>query len=985
MKTMRNNDYSVRRIRQDKTPDMAVPAKIPANEAERLAALRNYAILDTDPDDNFDRIVQLAARQFDVPIALISLVDEKRQWFKACCGLDVRETDRDLAFCAHAILGDDVFLVLDASKDERFADNPLVTGGPKIRFYAGAPLVNPQGHKLGTLCLIDNEPRDGFSQEDQALLHDLAAVVVDQIEMRYAAGDVLTEIEARIESDRNLLQSEKKQREIQFRYKAVFNHTFQFCGILDPDGTVLEVNDTALEFGGVSRADVAGKPFAETYWWRVGMATRYAVEDAVRSAGAGEFVRFEVEMQGKGDVRVPIDFSLKPVVDETGAVTMLIAEGRDISEQLATQKELRRNQDELELIFHSVPIRIFFKDDKNRIIRLNKAAADSMDMAVEEVEGADTYELFPEQAKKYHDDDLEVINSGKPKLGIVERYAPRDGEYGWVRTDKVPYIDPETGDRFVFAAASDITSERKALEAMRSSETRYRSLYNNTPTMLYSIDLESRLVSVSDYWLSKLGYERDEVIGRKSTEFMTEKSVKRLKKSTQEFYRTGSCTDVEYQFVTKSGEIRDVLLSAVSEYDSEGKVVRTMAVCVDITERKVVEQQLLQAQKMETVGQLTAGLTHDFNNMLGVIVGNLELLDRTVEADEKSSSRITAALRAAERGAELNHRLLAFSRRQDLQTTSIEPNPLIDSLSGLLKRTLGENIELTWRLGDDVPNICIDRSQLESAILNLAVNARDAMPEGGRLTIESDIVHLDADYAAREVDIEPGDYVVLAVSDTGVGIPTEKLEKVFEPFFTTKDVGKGTGLGLSMVYGFVKQSGGHVRVYSEVGSGTSVRLYLPVEKTERDEATNADPAVIADEEEVGGWETVLVVEDQSDVRNVAIGLLEYLGYKVLSAERGEEALEILRSSEEIDLLFTDIMMPGGMDGKDLAKAARQVRPDLPVLFATGYAESAILREGDIKTSANLVTKPYRRTDLAAKIRHVLDNGAQPQTANSAVA
>ncbi|QLC24949.1 PAS domain S-box protein [Parasphingopyxis algicola] len=964
---------------------MTERAEPPVDEAERLAALRRYAILDTAPEENFDRIARLAARQFGVPIALVSLIDEDRQWFKASCGLDVREMGRDVAFCAHAILGDDVFVVPDATKDPRFSDNPLVTEDPEIRFYAGAPLTDRRGHKLGTLCLIDTEPRPGLSSEDQALLRDLAAVVTDQIEMRHATGDVLGEVEARIETEENLAQTKSLQRETQLRYEAIFNHTFQFCGILDLDGIVLEVNDTALEFGGLSRDEVVGMPFAETYWWRVGTATRDAVEEAVRKASAGEFVRFDVEVQGEGGVRVPIDFTLKPITDDSGTVTMLIAEGRDISEQIETEKALRRNQEELELIFNSVPMRIFFKDDKNRIIRLNKAAAQSMDMPVEDVEGADTYELFPEQAKKYHDDDLEVINSGRPKLGIVEEYTPREGERGWVRTDKVPYVDPDTGDRFVFAAATDITAEKQAEEAWRAGEARYRSLYNNTPIMLHSVDIDGRLVSVSDFWLKKLGYERDEVLGRKSTEFLTAESAKKAKYALDEFYRTGTCADVEYQFVTKSGDIRDVLLSAVAERDGNGAIVRSMAVSVDITDRKIIENQLLQSQKMETVGQLTAGLAHDINNMLGVIVGNLELLEREADTDDKAAKRIGAALGAVDRGAELTQRLLAFSRRQDLETTSIEPNPLIENLAGLLKRTLGENIELECRLGENMPTIHTDPSQLESAILNLAVNARDAMPNGGKLTIGSGLVHLDTEYAAREVDLEPGDYVVLAVTDTGVGIPADEIEKVFEPFFTTKDLGSGTGLGLSMVYGLVKQSGGHVRIYSEVGHGTSVKLYLPIETAaQKDEASPVDD-IIASDEEVGGWETILVVEDQSDVRKVAIGLLEYLGYKIVSAENAQEALERLESSEEIDLLFTDIMMPGGMDGKDLARFAREMRPGLPVVFATGYAESAILREGEIKTSANLVTKPYRRADLAAKIRHALDTQAGAQPSNEAAA
>ena len=660
---------------------MTSPAPLPSNEAERLAALRRYAILDTAPDACFDRLVHLGARLFHVPIAVVSLVDKERQWSKAACGIEAGQSDRDIAFCAHAILGDDVFLIPDATQDTRFANNPLVIDGLKIRFYAGAPLTNPQGLKLGTLCLIDTEPRHDFSAHNQALLTDLAAVVVDQIEMRYATSDVLDEVETRIRAEddlataehqlrlffryapvsvamfdcemrylaasdlwRETLQiadksiigrrhsdvvphlpshwkaqyqrclkgetlevaedklpkpdggfhwvwrqirpwrdlngaigglivsveiidarkqaaaaleqgrafteailqniqdgiiacdadgrlslfneasrgfhgvgceaippdqwadaynlfeadgktplptdkvplfralggeivenqslviasrdgacrtvvahatpmydaegrklgavasvhdvtkeriAEERWREAHLLYRAIFNQTYQFCSLLDTEGTVLEANQTALDFAGVTREDVVGLPFWKCHWWCVGEATQKDLEHAVTHALAGEFVRYEVDIQGRGGVRTPIDFSLKPVANEDGTVKMLIAEGRDIGDKRASDEAFRRNQAELELILDNVPIRIFYKDDANRMLRLNAPAAKSMGMTVDEVEGRSAYDLFPEIAKKYHDDDLEVINSGEPKLGIIEEYVPRDGNRGW--------------------------------------------------------------------------------------------------------------------------------------------------------------------------------------------------------------------------------------------------------------------------------------------------------------------------------------------------------------------------------------------------------------------------------------------------------------------------------------------------------------------------------------------------------------------------
>lgn len=758
----------------------------------------------------------------------------------------------------------------------------------------------------------------------------------------------------------------EKWQEANALYKAIFDHTFQFCGIVNVDGTLRQANKTALEFAGLDNADVAGLPFWETHWWQVDQDTPTKIEDAVRRACAGEFIRYEIDVQGKDGVRIPIDFSLKPVRDENGIVTLIIAEGWDISDMRHSEKALSRSKAELELILNNVPTKIFFKDDENRILRLNEPAARSLGKSVSEIEGKSTYDLFPALAAEYHKDDLEVINTGNEKLGIIEKYAPKGEKVGWSRTDKVPYTDPDTGQRFIFVASSDITSEIDAQNALKESEKKHRSLYNKTPVMMHSIDAKDHLVSVSDFWLEKLGYTRREVLGRRSMGFMTPESREKAEQLFPSFWERGIYKNLEFQFVTKSGEILDVLLSAIAEYD-DGKPCGAMSVLIDVTERKLVERQLAQAQKMESVGQLTGGLAHDFNNLLGVVLGNLQLIERSIN-DGKSQRRLTAALNAVDRGAELTRRLLAFSRRQSLETELFNPNPLIEGMSDLLHRSLGEEISLECHLGDNVANVRSDTSQLESAILNLAVNARDAMPDGGKLTIESEMAQLSARHETVEDDVTPGEYVVIAVTDTGIGISKDALSKIFEPFFTTKEVGKGSGLGLSMVYGFVKQTGGHVRVYSELGHGTTVRMYIPVDTDTQEQQAPSETVV---ELPPSTGEIILIVEDQDEVREVATGLLQDLGYKTISARSGQEGLAILESSRRIDLLFTDIVMPGTLDGPALAERARQLRPDLPVVFTTGYAEASVLREGDIKKASNLVTKPYRREILASRIQQAL--------------
>ena len=394
------------------------------------------------------------------------------------------------------------------------------------------------------------------------------------------------------------------------------------------------------------------------------------------------------------------------------------------------------------------------------------------------------------------------------------------------------------------------------------------------------------------------------------------------------------------------------------------------AVCVmltDITERLKTEESLRQAQRLEAVGQLTGGVAHDFNNLLTVILGNAEILSQSLPDDPSLSMLADATAKAAERGSELTGRLLAFARQQPLNPVSTDINALIAGLDNLLRRTLGEHIEIGLVRKANLWRAMIDRGQLENAILNLCLNARDAMPEGGHLTIETDNTHLDAAYADRFDEVSPGQYVVIAVSDSGTGMDEETKEHAFEPFFTTKETGKGSGLGLSMVFGFVKQSGGHVRIYSELAEGTTVKLYLP----RADVANEPKETASAAARPARGSEKILLVEDDDLVREHVTAQLRGLGYQVVARANGQEALATLQECSEFDILFTDVVMPGGMSGPKLAEEARRLRPDLPVLFTSGYTENAMVHQGRLEDGFQLLAKPYRRQELAKKLREAL--------------
>ena len=395
-----------------------------------------------------------------------------------------------------------------------------------------------------------------------------------------------------------------------------------------------------------------------------------------------------------------------------------------------------------------------------------------------------------------------------------------------------------------------------------------------------------------------------------------------------------------------------------------------LVAAADVTARVRAEAAVRQAQKMEAVGQLTGGVAHDFNNLLQIISANLDLAVADARGNAKTAERLQNAISAVERGSRLTAQLLAFARRQALDPRSTNLGRLVNDMTDLLRRTLGERVEIESVGSGGLWNTLIDPSQVENAILNLAINARDAMPDGGKLTIEVANAYLDDSYAAQHAEVVAGQYVMLGVSDTGTGMPPEVVARVFDPFFTTKPEGKGTGLGLSQVYGFVKQSGGHVKIYSEPGQGTTVKIYLP--RTPKPQE-GLDPVSTADV--VGGNETILVVEDDAGVRGAVVDILADLGYAVLKAESADRGLAVIASGARVDLLFTDVVMPGPLNTREFARRAQELRPGLKVLYTSGYTQNAIVHNGRLDDDAHLLSKPYRKDDLGRKIRGLLDDVA----------
>jgi PAS domain S-box-containing protein len=582
-----------------------------------------------------------------------------------------------------------------------------------------------------------------------------------------------------------------------------------------------------------------------------------------------------------------------------------------------------------------------------------------------------------------------------PALALAE--AERTGRFereGWrVRKDGTQFwahvvidaIRSPEGKLVGFAKITrDLTERRAAETKLRESEEQLRLLVQSvTDYAIYMLTADGHVATWNAGAQRIKGYAPEEIIGRHFSDFYTEADrCAGLPRIGLETATQKGRWEHEGQRIRKDGTAfwAHVIIDAIR--DDAGKLVGFAKVTRDITERREAEAALqaaqatmIRSQKLEAIGQLTGGVAHDFNNLLQVISGNLQMLSKDIAGNARAEMRVQNALGGVARGSKLASQLLAFARRQPLEPRVVNAGRLLKGMDEMLRRALGGEIEVETVVAGGLWNSLVDPDQLENAVLNLAINARDAMNGEGRLTIEASNAFLDDEYVRQHDELSAGQYVMIAVTDTGTGIPPDILERVYEPFFTTKEEDKGTGLGLAMVYGFLKQSGGHIKIYTEVGAGTTVKLYFPRA------VANEDTLVAAPSGEIkGGEETILVVEDDDEVREVAVSMLTELGYRVVKARDAASALVVVDSGIPIDLIFTDVMMPGTLRSPDLARKAKERLPNVAVLFTSGYTQNAIVHGGRLDPGVELLAKPYTREALARKIRHVLANQAQRRVA-----
>jgi two-component system cell cycle sensor histidine kinase/response regulator CckA len=1161
------------------------PPLRPTDEARRLDALRQYHLLDTLPEQALDDLTALAAHICEAPISLISLVDEHRQWFKSTFGLCISETPREAFFCGHVITQPDVFIVPDAAQDERFADNPLVTGDPHIRFYAGAPLVTPQGEALGTLCVIDCVPRQLMPSQQEAL--------------RVLSRQVMAQLELRRQT-RELFESEAQLRLVTDNARV---------------GLVIVNHDRRYEYANSAYAEILGLPSSAIVGQRVSDVLAGSYEEQIRPrldrAFAGESISYELR-KATADGHCHYAITYEPTTVD-GSVVLVVVVISDITERKQAEELVRISHERFQIVaratndavwdwnlstnalswnegyqtlFGYLPeetdpsidswARFIHPDDADRVVhgihdvidrggrawsdeyrfrrrdgtyaeifdrgqiihdvqgrsvrmvgamqdvterrqaevassRLaaivessddaiigkdlnsiiaswNMGAAKLFGYTADEMVGTSIMRLIPADRQDEEGQILEKIQRGEGVKSFETLRQTRDGRLIDVSITASPIKDATGTVTGVSKVARDITERKDAEEAQRASEARYRTLFEYAPDGIVIADRESCYIDANASMCRMLGYSRDELIGRHASDIVAQAEVQhigpalRVITAASDYHRewqfrrkdgsafaadviatvmpggnlVGMVRDVternqaiealrtaeeRMRFALQSADVgiwdmdyttgvlqwseileaqhglqpgtfggtfeafverihpddRELVLETVGKAMKAGtdfsvhhrtvwpdgtvrwlsgagrihlgehrEPVRGVGISLDVTERRTLEEQFQQAQKMEAIGRLAGGVAHDFNNLLTVILGYCELLLADLDPDDLRQADIAEIQTAGARGAGLTRQLLAFSRKEIIEPMRLDLNVVVADMRAMLGRLIGEDVKVVVNLRPELAPVIADRGQVEQIVMNLAVNARDAMPKGGTLTIETANVDLDEPYARTHLEVTAGPYVALTVTDTGTGMTPDVQARLFEPFFTTKALGKGTGLGLATVHGIVMRSGGSVTVDSEVGKGTSFKVYFPpADATAM--AVEAPPVARPRAEA----QTVLVVEDADGLRELTKRLLERQGYTVLVAANADEALRVFEGNASIDVLLTDVVMPGG-SGPELTRRLVERRPALKVIFMSGYTEDAIVHHGVLNPGIAFLHKPFTSETLGRKIREVLD-------------
>jgi PAS domain S-box-containing protein len=766
-------------------------------------------------------------------------------------------------------------------------------------------------------------------------------------------------------------------------FENVIRSTLDTLIVLDKEAKIETVNPATCELLGYTEEELIGQPasilFAEEEEEEVYRVFQFFREpekagliqpqDTIRNR--------ELTYKTKDGRLIPMLFNASVIFDKTGNVTGVVAGAKDITDLKLAEAEIRKEKTLSENIIATIPDSLLVLDKDLRIKRANRSFYEVFGEDRGKAIGARITDILGDEDGRLST-RLNRLFGTKENIEYFELHYPskKQGERIFhIKARNVIFAEEEEEEEEELLVITDITERKRAEQALRESEEKYRSLVNNIKLGIFrsTPGPHGKFIEVNLAMEEMTGYSRGELLSMNVSDLYVRPEER--EKVVQEVASSTGKTTTELNFRKKDGTEIVVSDTKVPVRDHTGKVLYFDGIIEDITGRKeserekaALEEQFRQSQKMEAIGRLAGGVAHDFNNLLTIIKGNSQLSLMEMKADDPLRGNIEEIHKASDRAATLTRQLLAFSRRQILEMKVLDLNTTLRELEKMLHRVIGEDVELVTYMAEDLGRIKADPGQIEQVIMNLAVNARDAMPRGGKLTIETANLVLDEAYARRHVAVKPGHYVMLSVSDTGVGMTPEVKERIFEPFFTTKEKGKGTGLGLSTVYGIVKQSGGNIWVYSEPGQGATFKLYFP----RVDEPLDEMEKKVVQEELSRGSETILVVEDNDEVRKLAVRVLEKQGYNVLEASTGEEALLLCKSwKEPIHLLLIDVVMPG-MSGWELVEKLRYVRGDFKALFMSGYTDNTIAHHGVLEKGVNYIQKPFTVEGLARKVRGILN-------------
>jgi PAS domain S-box-containing protein len=758
-------------------------------------------------------------------------------------------------------------------------------------------------------------------------------------------------------------------------YELIWNYAQDGKVVIDAaTGIILHANPAMEALSGYSRLELTGMQVTMLH----PEAERELAQSGTREGKSRPEAHFDLNIQRKDGSSAPVAIWSSEKLEQAGRM-LVISEFRDITRSNDAVKHLAQMEGRYRGLMEAAPDGMVVVNQAGEIVILNARAEVQFGYRRDELLGQKVTNIIPEGfAERLIADETRTAAEALAQqigTGIELNGRRKDGTKFPIEIMLSPLENDE--GILVTAAIRDITVRKDAERHLAQMEGRYRGLMEAAPDGMVVVNQEGEIVILNARAEVQFGYRRDELLGQKVTSIIPEGFAERLiadaLRTTAEALAQQIGTGIELNGRRKDGSSFPIEIM-LSPLESPEGILVTAAIR-DISERKHLARQLHQSQKMEAVGQLTGGIAHDFNNLLGVIIGNLDLLDRLVAGNEAAVKRVKTAQKAAIRGADITRRLLVFSSSEELKPAVVLLGDSIQNTIELAARGLGPEIKITTHLDASMPPLFVDPAGLESSMLNLVVNARDAMPKGGSIIISTELQKLDSSHPVmHSSDIKEGRFACIRITDTGQGMSKETLEHAFEPFFTTKPRNKGTGLGLAMVYGFVKQSGGTVHVYSELGQGTTVSLYLPVAEDDP-HPIPAETATLLSAK-MGG--TVLVVDDEVDLLEVAVAYLADMGFTALKAIDGASALETLAERSEIDLMVTDIVMPGGMNGVELVQRARNLRPDLKIIYSSGFPAEALAEKSMRLVDGSLLRKPYRRAEFTDIVHRVMGSAHAAQ-------